>query len=82
MLDFWQGLSSCMIYRFCQLNGGKIDFQDFRTRLNLYSEHFLGVVLSCFVLFGRIMATLASLLSLGSDSLQSTRTEGGFTADH
>lgn len=53
-----------MIYRFCQLNEGKIDFQDFRTRLDLYLEHFFGVVLSYFVLFNRMKATSAILLSL------------------
>jgi len=52
-----------MIYSFCQLNEGKIDFQDVRTRLGLYSEHFFDVVLSYFVLFNRIKATSAILLS-------------------
>lgn len=43
-----------MIYRFCQLNEGKVDFQEFRTRLDLHSEPFFSVVFSSSVLFNRI----------------------------
>lgn len=43
-----------MIYRFCQLNEGKVDFQELRTRPDLHLEPFFSVVLSPTVLFNRI----------------------------
>lgn len=53
-----------MIYRFCQLNEGKIDFQDFRTRLDLYSEHFqCGMELLCFIEEEKGTASHLALLS-------------------